>query len=272
MKEQYEIHWMDYYEILQVLPTAESEVIEGAYKQLMLKYHPDRNPDAESAEKVKLLNEARGVLTDPARRERYDDAYASHKPERRAPTDRKIRQARKRLMTESKERLERVRAPHLLILPSQIDFGTVEHGETKTQDVRIRISDNRMLIGDVTANRPWIKLSTQDLFAEKEVLQIAVDTHKLEPGQRYTGEVKVSTISYDTRVIPITLELEGVSMAAKYDAQYLKEIFALVEPRDEDERQVIAEMSTHLRQKGWRPNSRQLALIKELKQRKNGKK
>jgi curved DNA-binding protein CbpA len=272
MKEQYEIHWTDYYDLFQVLPTAEIEVIEGAYKQLMLKYHPDRNPAAESAEKVKLLNEARAVLTDPARRAQYDEAYADHRPGRPLFAAKKIRQARKRLMTETNTRLERLRTPHLLLQPSEVDFGTVEHGETKTIDVRIRLSDSRMLIGDVTANRPWIKLSTHDLFAKTEVLQIAVDTHKLLPGRRYTGEVKVSTISYDTRVIPIALKLAGESLSTKYGSQYWKEILELVEPRDAGERQAVDEMSTQLRRRGWRPNTKQLALIQELKQRKNGKK
>lgn len=60
----------DYYERLQVTPSADPEVIAAAYRRLSLKYHPDRNPDGGRA--MALLNEAFEVLNDPARRRAYD--------------------------------------------------------------------------------------------------------------------------------------------------------------------------------------------------------
>lgn len=62
----------DYYAILQVSPAAEKEVIEAAYRKLAQKYHPDinRSPDAE--EKMKRINAAYEVLSDPAKRAAYD--------------------------------------------------------------------------------------------------------------------------------------------------------------------------------------------------------
>jgi hypothetical protein len=62
----------DLYEILQVSPRAEPEVIEAAYKQLALKYHPDRNHEPSARQKMSLLNEAYAVLSDPERRRAYD--------------------------------------------------------------------------------------------------------------------------------------------------------------------------------------------------------
>jgi DnaJ-class molecular chaperone len=61
----------DYYEILQVHFLAEPEVIEAAYRKLAAKYHPDRNPNLMAQEKMKEINIAHDVLSDPEPRKRY---------------------------------------------------------------------------------------------------------------------------------------------------------------------------------------------------------
>lgn len=71
--------WEDYYEILQVHPSAEPEVIKAAYRKLAQKYHPDRNPSSQANSYMKRLNLAYEVLSDPARRARYDKAYRTKK-------------------------------------------------------------------------------------------------------------------------------------------------------------------------------------------------
>lgn len=62
----------DYYEILQVSPNAEPEVIAAAYRRLARKYHPDAYAEADATERMKELNEAYEVLGDPAKRAEYD--------------------------------------------------------------------------------------------------------------------------------------------------------------------------------------------------------
>ena len=63
----------DYYEILAVERTAEGEEIKRAYRRLAMKYHPDRNQgDAEAELKFKECAEAYEVLSDPGKRQRYD--------------------------------------------------------------------------------------------------------------------------------------------------------------------------------------------------------
>lgn len=62
----------DYYSILQVHYLAEPEVIEGAYKRLAKKYHPDISRNKSSEETMKKINQAYEVLSDPERRKQYD--------------------------------------------------------------------------------------------------------------------------------------------------------------------------------------------------------
>lgn len=62
------------YEILQVDPRAEPEVVEAAFRRLARKYHPDVSPTSDSIERMKELNGAYQVLRDPSRRAEYDRA------------------------------------------------------------------------------------------------------------------------------------------------------------------------------------------------------
>lgn len=64
---------MNYYEILEVSPNASQEVIKAAYKSLMQRYHPDRNPEnAETAEHALQVGLAYEVLSDINKRAAYD--------------------------------------------------------------------------------------------------------------------------------------------------------------------------------------------------------
>ncbi|MBI5575370.1 MAG: molecular chaperone DnaJ [Deltaproteobacteria bacterium] len=70
----------DYYEVLGVTRDSGPEDLKKAFRQLALKFHPDRNPGDKSAEeKFKEINEAYSVLSDPAKREQYD-AYGHAGP------------------------------------------------------------------------------------------------------------------------------------------------------------------------------------------------
>lgn len=62
----------DYYTILQVNPRAEPEVIQAAYRRLAAKYHPDVDPSPEAIERMKLLNAAYEVLSNPVKRREHD--------------------------------------------------------------------------------------------------------------------------------------------------------------------------------------------------------
>src|SRR5439155_1454934 len=62
----------DYYEVLQIKLEANTEEIHRAYRELAMRYHPDRNATPDAAARMAALNEAYSVLGEPARRRRYD--------------------------------------------------------------------------------------------------------------------------------------------------------------------------------------------------------
>jgi len=63
----------DYYEVLEVPRSATQEEIKKAYRKMALKYHPDKNPNNKEAEnKFKEAAEAYGVLSDPQKKQKYD--------------------------------------------------------------------------------------------------------------------------------------------------------------------------------------------------------
>src|SRR4030042_1908728 len=63
----------DYYEIVDLDRNASPHKIKEAYRKLAFQYHPDRNKNNPAAlEKMKEINEAYAVLSDPEKRRRYD--------------------------------------------------------------------------------------------------------------------------------------------------------------------------------------------------------
>jgi molecular chaperone DnaJ len=64
----------DYYEILGVDRSASQEQIKQAYRQLALKWHPDRNPAPDATDRFKEVAEAYAVLSDQTKRDQYDAA------------------------------------------------------------------------------------------------------------------------------------------------------------------------------------------------------
>jgi curved DNA-binding protein len=67
------VQFKDYYETLGVSKTATADEIRSAFRKLARKYHPDVAKDKKTAEeKFKQINEAYEVLSDPEKRQKYD--------------------------------------------------------------------------------------------------------------------------------------------------------------------------------------------------------
>ncbi|MGE3178845.1 MAG: DnaJ C-terminal domain-containing protein [Vicinamibacterales bacterium] len=72
------MEFKDYYATLGVQKTASEKDIKAAFRKLARKYHPDVNPGDKAAEaRFKEINEANEVLSDPAKRKKYDELGAN---------------------------------------------------------------------------------------------------------------------------------------------------------------------------------------------------
>jgi len=62
----------NYYDILGVSKSSSQDEIKRAYRKMALQWHPDRNKDSNATEKFKEINKAYEVLSDPKKKEVYD--------------------------------------------------------------------------------------------------------------------------------------------------------------------------------------------------------
>jgi hypothetical protein len=71
----------DYYELLQVSPSADSETIQRVYRMLAQRFHPDNQETGDDG-MFRLISEAHAVLSDPGRRAAYDVAHQAMRSQR----------------------------------------------------------------------------------------------------------------------------------------------------------------------------------------------
>ena len=69
----------DYYLILGLSADATEEQIKSAYHNMAVLWHPDKNPNRDTTEKMKEINEAYAILSNSESRFRYDREYSFYK-------------------------------------------------------------------------------------------------------------------------------------------------------------------------------------------------
>ena len=62
----------DYYEVLGVTKASSPDEVKQQYRKLALKFHPDRNQSSEAGEHFKEISEAYAVISDPEKKQVYD--------------------------------------------------------------------------------------------------------------------------------------------------------------------------------------------------------
>lgn len=94
----------DYYQILQLQPTASAADIRKAYRRLALEFHPDKNNTQQAAAQFVLIREAYAILSDPAQRRKYDLSRFTGQP-----TSRRIATTPAEVRLMSDELVERIK-------------------------------------------------------------------------------------------------------------------------------------------------------------------
>ncbi len=92
MIEKYQVRWKNYYGVLQVVPNAEPSLIGAAYRRLTDLYDPITPEMAEKSrsfsDRMAEIEEANDVLSDPVRRDAYDQEFITNFESRRPEADR----------------------------------------------------------------------------------------------------------------------------------------------------------------------------------------
>lgn len=69
----------DFYELLEINQSAPQEYIKIAYRKQCIKWHPDKNPNVDTTQRMQDINEAYLILKDKEARARYDQEYLKFK-------------------------------------------------------------------------------------------------------------------------------------------------------------------------------------------------
>lgn len=80
---------MNPYDILNVSTNATDAEIKRAYRNLVKRFHPDRQSPEASHEQIAAINHAYDILSDPEKRARYDRGFAAifFEPEKEDPVE-----------------------------------------------------------------------------------------------------------------------------------------------------------------------------------------
>jgi hypothetical protein len=185
MKEQWEINWKDYYEILQVHPSAEPEVIEAAFKKLAFKYFPDLNKDKVANKRMKDINEAHEIISNPEKRRRYHEAYVQRigRPGNNSSTPPPLR-------------------PKPEVQPKIIRFQDLVNGEIRRETFIIKNTGGHCSKVWLSNPSAWIRIIRQTNLSETEKLPLIVEIEVKGEGwgKSYVDNIIIKLDDVETHV------------------------------------------------------------------------
>lgn len=74
------MQFKDYYKTLGIARDAPAEEVKKAFRRLARKYHPDVSKEKDAEARMKEINEANAVLSDPQKRAAYDQLGSGYRP------------------------------------------------------------------------------------------------------------------------------------------------------------------------------------------------
>ena len=187
----------DLYEILQVHPRAEPEVIQAAYRRLSQKYHPDVSESSEAERKMKVLNAAYEVLSNPKRRAEYDRQRSIKAPPKRSQPPR------------PKHGSSAQTLPILKLSANLLDLGSVIKGSQATGKFEIKNIGRGLLSGEIYCSQPWLKITPSSFQSNQLWIRVTAETSHLAPAESATGTIDIksnggrATIKIKVSVAPL---------------------------------------------------------------------
>jgi len=183
MSENWEVHWEDYYEILQIHPSAEPEIIKAAYGKLAQKYHPDVSKDPTAEERTKKINLAHEVLSNPEKRKQYDAEWF-----------------RKSGVTGKSSSPK----PKPVVDPQYIQFADTKPGETQTASFIIRNAGGPFNKIKVWVDNPnsWARVASYSSLTESDELplQVKVEAEGADWNKTYSEVIRVKLDEEETHI------------------------------------------------------------------------
>ena len=164
---------VDYYEVLQVHYLAEADVIEAAYKKLAYKYHPDRNKSASAMEKMKIINVAHDILSDPLKRREYDES--------------------RQCGTHNSGRITNI-APKPVVDPQHIEFKNIAAGTIRKASFTVFNTGGNYSRINISNPDSWLRVVAWHSLSTTDELPLKVDIEVVGKDwyNRYSDVIRIS--------------------------------------------------------------------------------
>lgn len=162
--------------------SAEPEVIEAAYRKLAQKYHPDVDKCPQATERMKMINVAHDVLSDPVLRKEYD---ATRTGKKGVPSSR----------------------PRPIVDPPEIVFRNVTPGKVETASFLVINTGGPYSKIKIDNPDTWLKITDWHSISKTDELplRVSLQARGSDWYKTYTERVKISLDDVNTSVI-VTLK------------------------------------------------------------------